>query len=180
MAKKNNISKVVMPILLLGGAGFVAYKAMELGNSVANLSFDFKDVKYKGIKSFNLNLDVRFNVVNPSGSKFTIEFISLDLILPNGKVVGQIRQPNFNKEITQKGITTVTLKSSSNLLSAGLGIANQILNIFTGTLPDITVKGNIRANGVLLTLDETVKLSDDGLSGTNKLPVRLYAEYNNN
>lgn len=154
----NNLKIAVVPILLLT-AGVIAYKAIDLGSSVSKLSFDFKDVVYKGIKSFALNLDVRFNVVNPSKQNFTIEFISLDLILPNGKVVGQIRQPNYNKTIDGSNLTLLTIRSTTNLLSAGLDVANTIIDAFTGKTPDITIKGNMRANGYLLTINKVVKLS---------------------
>jgi len=160
MAKSPNILKKVLPILLLGGAGFAAYKAVNLSSSIDSLKFDFKDVVYKGIKSFVLSLNVRFDVINPSNSAYTIEFISLDLLLPDGKIVGQIRQPNFNTEITKKGISTLTLVSKTNLLTGGIGLATEILNFFSGAaLPDITVKGRIRANGILLNINEVVKLS---------------------
>ena len=160
MAKSNNILKRVLPILLLGGAGFAAYKTVNLSSSIDKIKFDFKDIVYKGIKSFVLNLNVRFDIVNPSNNSFTIDFISLDLILPNGKVIGQIRQPNFNKEITQTGISTLTLASKTNLLSGGMALVNEVLSFFGGgSLPNVTVKGDIRANGILLPINEIVKLS---------------------
>lgn len=160
MSKPANILKTVLPVLILGGVGLAAYRVVDLGSSIDKIKFDFKDVVFKGIKSFVLNLDVRFDIVNPSKNSFSIEFISLDLILPDGKVIGQIRQPDFNMQITKQGVSTLTLASKTNLLSGGLSLANEILGFFAGgSLPDVTVRGNIRANGILLPVNEIVKLS---------------------
>lgn len=176
-AKFNIFSKVVMPILLLGGGAAAVYgitKAVNLGTSAKKLSLDFKDVLYKGIKSWMLNLNVRFNVVNPSGSNFVIEFVSLDIKLPDGKVISQIREPNLNKTIDKVGITTIELVSQTNLLSAGLSLANEIINFFTGKLPVLTIVGTIRANGFAFEVNEKFDLSTSGsnISGV-KVPVVL-------
>lgn len=175
-SKSNKILKVVMPILLLGGGAAAAYgitKAVKLGTSAKKLSLDFKDVLYKGISSFVLNLDVRFNVVNPSNSKFTIDFISLDIKLPDGKTIAQIREPNFNKVIDKIGITTLTLSSKTNLLSAGLSLATELINYFTGKLPTLTIVGSIRANGFSFEVNEKFDLNSN-VSGLKKVPVVLH------
>lgn len=134
-------------ILLLAGAGLVAYEFQQLGTAAATVQFQFAGVTFNSITSLNVQLLIQ----NISNIKCTVNALSGQIIM-NDLQIGNISdfQP---VDIAARSQQVVNVLLSLNVLSIP-GTIQSLLNN-PGAPLDFEIIGNANVNGLILPFDLT-------------------------
>jgi LEA14-like dessication related protein len=132
-------------ILLLAGAGLVAYEFQQLGTAAQTVQFQFAGVQINGLTNYNVQLLIQ-NISNISCSVNAMSGV----INLNGNQIGNIS--DFNPVIIgARAQQIVNVALNPNLLSLPFEIQSLINN--PGQPLNFEVNGNANVNGLILPFD---------------------------
>ncbi len=132
-------------ILLLAGAGLVAYEFQQLGTASQTVQFQFAGVTFNGLTSLNVQLLIQ----NISNIQCTVNALSGQILLNDGQI-GNISdfQP---VNIAARSQQVINVIMSLNILSLP-GAIQQLINN-PGSSLDFEIIGNANVNGLILPFD---------------------------
>ena len=173
--------RTAIPVTIGVGAVYFIWQALVIDNAIDKLRFEPQGVSFQGLSNFKLNLLTNVNIINPVNKTFTVESLYLDMVLPNGTTIGQVRVDNLNFKVPGKTTTPFALPTSTSIINAGMVIIQQVMNFFTGgasQFPDsIKLIGNTRINGFLIDINQDVPLTKQGVAGLGKVSKKLSGNF---
>jgi hypothetical protein len=150
-------------LVVLGGAGLLAWlgmKAKRVNDAVNDVEPKFTAVKWNGFKDGALNIESTVKLLNPSNTKVKVNYLFMDVSLPNGQVLTSIEKPNWNQIIAKENTTDVIVPVKvglTNLLALGVTLYTMIKD--ENKVPDkLKFKGYIKVNEIPIKFDEDVKV----------------------
>ena len=149
-------------MLLAIGAGVAALfaanylvDAVKTKNAGDKLTSEISGVKYKGIKSGNVNIDLNFKHTNPTNKDLVFNYMFLDILVGDAKIAS-IREQALNKVVAKNAVTTQTIPLNISLLSMALPLLKIIT---TGKLPEtVKITGNIKVNDFITEYNQVYPL----------------------
>lgn len=138
-----------------------AVRKKKLADSI---NMNFINVKYKGIKSGSLNLELVYDIENPTTVDATLNSLNLTISTTSGMQLAKINQTGINTLIKPESNTRITLPMKSNLVQAGVGILSTITSYFKDKTAkqSVTLKGTSRIDSILFNIDESISLVNEG------------------
>ena len=176
MAKKQ--FNWVLPTFLAAGTGLLIWKGKDLitlAKTAGSLIIDFNKVYYSGVSGLGklgseLKFTLQMSITNPTNKALKIETLFLNIIIPKDKTIGIVRLPSLDKIFPPNSTTPLKIEVKVSLLNAATTLYSIIKSFFgktsstTGELQlpkSIMIKGSMRANGILVPINEEVPLSSE-------------------
>jgi hypothetical protein len=151
------------PLIIVGGIGVLAWlglKAKRVNDAVNEVEPKFTAVKWNGFSDGSLNIDTTVKLLNPTATKVNVNYLFMDVTLPNGQLLTSIEKPNWNKVIAKENTTDVIVPVKvglTNLASLGVTLFRMIRD--ENKVPDkLKFKGYIKVNEIPIKFDEEVKV----------------------
>jgi len=154
------IGRVIGVVGVAGALAYFGFKAKRVTDAVSEVTPKFSSVKWQGIRSGELNVDTVIKLLNPSNTKVTVNYLFMDITLPNGQLLSTVEKPNWNQVIAKENTTNVTVPVKvglTSLLALGVTLYKMIKD--ESKVPDkLRFKGYIKVNEVPIKFDEEVKV----------------------
>ncbi len=144
------------PILFLA-AGVYGLSFLSQGIGASKLMVNQSSYGFD-VKSGVILINMQFT--NPSGQEFKVNYIFLD-ILKGTTLLGQIRQQNLEETFIIRPYSDqqYIIRVKPNFTSLALSFYKGLIGGKSAKLPDLTVKGNIRANNITIPYNQIISFS---------------------
>ena len=169
-------SNILTVAALVGGFLFLPglVGAVNVGN---NMVTRFRGVRFRRVvgtfPSFRLEMDILMNVVNPTRSAASIDFVDLQMRTANGAPFADVTRTNANYAIPPRGSVEVSVPFELNLTNSILAVVFPAVldlirnrgNVPAGDIserlraalpPSVSVTGNLRVNNFRVPVNQTI------------------------
>lgn len=140
---------------IIGGVAF--FYLFNLSTTGFNLRYDVIGIAYTGNAGINPQFRVSMRFINPRQTKIILNSLFFEVFTPAGVKIGEITEPQINREIAGNSSTNIDFTFEISTLTA----TQAIWQIITSkTLPSpLRFLGHIRANSILIPIDYNYTLS---------------------
>ena len=148
-----NAKKSILPVLLIGGGGFLVWYASRKLKAIDKLQFLPVNFSITGkFPTYKVNLLMQ--ITNPTSVPLSVSSIFAD-VLQNGKRVGKIAlDKSFNISPKKDNLITIPVD-----IYTGQFIATIISMIANKEKINLTIKGIINSEGSDINIDQEIPLS---------------------
>ena len=151
-----------MKLIGLGILAFLGFKALNISKTAItadNLNFKPSGFKFMGFKQGAFNLDLFFDIVNPTQNNLTINFLFCDLFFKDGNLLTSVNLPNYNQTVSKAQVSTLKVPVKIFLTDILFNLSPIFSDIKKGKMPtELQAKGYIRVNKITVQFDEPIKL----------------------
>ncbi len=150
-----------MKLLLIGGAlTYAASRLFKTANTGKNLEYKITGVKWQGFKHGALKLNVNISFFNPTDYILTVNYLHLNIFIEKFQIA-TIDKLNWNFPVNAAQNSNATIPVSIYLTDALWLLATNVGKLLrNGKMPEyLKIKGNIKADGLVLPVDEQIKVT---------------------